>query len=96
MNEAPPRIGAAEPVPDQPAAVADDGNVRILHGVTRHDIPVERVLRGALAANLSRCIVIGQDADGSLWFASTRADGGDVLWELERAKMALLRVGGAL
>jgi hypothetical protein len=58
--------------------------------VTRLDIPAERILRKAQDADLSTAVVIGWDADGDFYFASTAADGGDVLWLLELAKKKLL------
>lgn len=97
MDDDIPKIGGERPVPDeQPPVVREEGNVRILRGVTALDIPIGRVLAGAEEADLEICIVVGRSKDGKLWFASSRADGGDVLWELERAKAALLRAGGGL
>ena len=55
-------------------------NVLVLPVVTKHDIPTERVLNAALAAELSGCFVVGVDASGEMYFASSFADGGDVLW----------------
>jgi hypothetical protein len=73
-----------------------DNNVVILPVVTRLDIPAERVLNTALAADLDGVVVIGQRKDGSYYFSSSIADGGDVLWQLEWAKAALMRAGGLL
>lgn len=97
MSDDIPRIGGDRPVPDeQPPATREEGNLRILRAVTKHDIPVERVLASAADAGLTKCIVVGESADGELWFSSSVADGGSVLWDLERAKAALLRIGGVL
>lgn len=63
-----------------------------LDAVTSLDIPAERVLRKAEEAKLQSVIVIGYDADGEEYFASSIADGPEVLWALERAKMQLLRM----
>jgi hypothetical protein len=79
----------------QTGAVRNEGNVRILQGVTRLDIPVERILAGAGDADLKLCVVVGEEQDGSLYFASNKASGPEVLWALERAKQALLKAGGA-
>lgn len=65
-------------------------NVTVLPVVTSLDIPVDRVIRGAEKANLTTCVVIGYDQDGELYFASSVADGGDVLWLMELAKKALM------
>jgi hypothetical protein len=60
---------------------------------TRIDLPVERVIERAGEADLESVIVIGHCRDGSEYFASSLADGGDVVWLLERMKLALLRIG---
>lgn len=69
------------------------GDVVNLNMVTRYDIPAERVLAAAVDAGLQRVVVMGYDADGQEYFASSIADGGTVLWLAERMKLALLRQG---
>jgi tryptophanyl-tRNA synthetase len=61
--------------------------------VTKLDLPAERILRKATENNLSEAIVIGLDQDGNLYFASSNADGADVLWLIELAKKRLLEIG---
>ncbi len=61
-------------------------------GVSRLDLPPERILQCALDAKLDSAVVIGYDADGDFYFASTHADGGDVLWLMELAKKKLLEL----
>lgn len=63
-----------------------------LETVTSLDLPPERILRKAVEANLETVIVIGYDGDGNEYFAASSADGGGVVWALERAKMKLLRM----
>ena len=58
------------------------------------DIPASRVLGGAFAANLSSVVVMGWDKDGELYFASSMADGGTVLWLTENMKAALMGFRG--
>lgn len=41
---------------------------------------------------LEGVILIGYDKQGEEYFASSYADGGDVLWLLERMKLRLLNV----
>lgn len=65
-------------------------NITVLPCITTLDIPVERILDGATKANLECCVVVGLDEDGELYFASTKADGGTVLWLFEKAKKALM------
>ena len=68
-------------------------NVTVLPVVTSLDIPCERLLTAALESTLQRVVIIGTDANGEFYFASSMADGGDVLWWLEIAKRKLLEIG---
>ena len=63
-----------------------------LGNITKLDLPVDRVLESAKEF-LDSAIIIGFDHDGELYFASTYADGGEVLWLLEKCKKSLLEVG---
>lgn len=67
-------------------------NVVILPVITRLNLPVDRILKAALAENLSEVVVCGFDAEGKEYFASSQASGADVLWHLERTKHNLMRV----
>ena len=67
-------------------------NVIPLGNITKLDLPVDTVLDGA-KGKLTGCVIIGYDSDEMEYFASTFADGGEVLWLLERAKLQLLRMG---
>lgn len=60
-------------------------------GITKLDMPADHVLESALD-KLDGVVVLGYDKDGQEYFASSYADGGDMLWLLERAKRALLEV----
>lgn len=60
--------------------------------VTRLDLPVDRVLDQA-KETMDHVVVMGWDKDGELYFASTFADGGEILWLMEKCKEALLRTG---
>jgi hypothetical protein len=66
------------------------GDVVLLNVVTRLDIPVQRVLDGAVSADLEEVVVIGYDKEGQFYFSSNKANGGSVLWLLEQAKKELL------
>lgn len=72
-----------------------DDNVVILPVISTLPVPVERILEQAMKADLKMCIVIGMNQDESPYFASSEPDGGDILWWIEKAKLALLHVGGA-
>lgn len=64
--------------------------VTVLPVITTLDLASERVLESALAAGLKGCIVIGTNQDGTPYFASTWADGGDILWHTELMKLRLM------
>lgn len=58
---------------------------------TRLDLPVDRVLTAALEAGMTEVVIVGYDADGNDYFASSKASAEPVLWHLERAKWRLMR-----
>lgn len=62
-------------------------NIVHLPVITRLDLPAARILDAA--AGLVTAVVIGWKEDGSFYFASNKADGGEVLWLLELAKRKL-------
>lgn len=64
-------------------------NVVTLPVVTRLNLNADRTLE-SLIGKLEGFVVAGYDVDGIEFFSTTYADGGDVLWLLERCKMALL------
>lgn len=66
--------------------------VTVLPVITTLDLDVERVLQAAIDAKPKRVWVIGEDADGALYFASSCADGGEALWWMEKAKRALMEI----
>lgn len=66
--------------------------VTVLPVITTLDLDVERVLQAAIDAKLTYVLVIGQDAEGGLYFSSSKSDGGEVLWWMEKAKKALMEV----
>ena len=67
-------------------------NVVDLNCITRLDIPAERIIVAASIAGLSHVVIIGELPDGSEYFGSSRSDGPEILWAIERAKMRLLRI----
>jgi hypothetical protein len=60
-------------------------------GITKLDLPVDRVLDAA-KETLEGVVIMGWTTDGEEYFASTYADGGTVLWLVERMKKMLLEV----
>lgn len=72
---------------------AENDNVVVLPVVTRLDCPPDRILDAAKEAKLTEATVIGYDENGDFYFASSKANGPEVLWALEQAKKALLALG---
>ena len=68
-------------------------NVIPLGNITRLDLPTDRVLDAVKGDCSDGVVVIGFDNQGELYFASSIADGGSVVWLLEQAKLALLTGG---
>jgi hypothetical protein len=66
-------------------------NVIPFNGITKLDLDPDMVLENT-KGRLEGVIIIGYDHMGVEYFASSYADGGDVLWLLERMKMRLLNV----
>lgn len=64
-------------------------NVVTLPVITRLNLNADRTLE-SLIGKLEGFVLSGWDKDGNEFFSTTFADGGDVLWLLERCKMALM------
>lgn len=79
----PTRDGIPLDCPIQPKA-----KVIPIGTLTSLDVPVERVLDNA--RELEGVVVLGYTKDNEYHFASTYADGGTVLWLLEKLKQRLL------
>jgi len=66
-------------------------NVIPLGNITKLDLDPDIVLENT-KGKLNNFVIIGWDLEGELYFSSTKADGGDILWLMEKAKQALLDV----
>lgn len=64
-----------------------------LGNVTRLDLPTDRVLDAAKNHCSEGVVIMGYDDDGTLYFASSIADGGSVLWLMEKLRQELLAAG---
>lgn len=73
-------------IDEEPPTVA---KVIRMRNVTKLDLDPDVVLQSAIG-QLKTVVIMGFGIDGNEYFASSCADGGDVLWHLERAKRALL------
>ena len=65
------------------------GDVVDLPVITSLDLDPDRVLQKALG-EVESVVILGYDKQGGEYFASSVADGGTVLWLLERMKKELL------
>ncbi len=64
-------------------------NVIPFTGITRLNYDPDLILENT-KGKLEGFVICGYDKEGKEYFASTYADGGEVLWLLERMKMCLL------
>lgn len=65
------------------------GSVVTFRGITKLDLPPDRILEDAIG-KLEGVVILGYTKEGDEFFASSYADGGNVLWLLERLKKQLL------
>ena len=68
-----------------------DFPIGLNEGESRLDFDPDEALTGAVGM-LKEVVVVGYEADGSFYFASTRANGPDVLWLLKQAEQRLLAI----
>lgn len=62
-----------------------------LNGITRLDLDPDTVLENC-KGECEGVVILGWDKAGEMFFSSTYADGGTVLWLLEQCKTRLLAV----
>lgn len=67
------------------------GEVVDLSVITTLPLDPDRLLEKAVG-QLDRVLIIGMDKDGEEYFASSDPDGGTIIWDMERAKLKLLRL----
>ncbi len=70
-------------------------NVIQFRGITKLDLDPDVVLENN-KGKLEGLVIIGYDKEGEEYFASTYADGGTVLWLIERCKKMLLEMPDGL
>lgn len=68
-------------------------NVVLFSGVTFLDLDANLLVKSALDEDLETLIMIGCTKAGDFYFKSNKADGGEVLWWLEKAKWKLMQIG---
>lgn len=71
-----------------------DKTLKLFPGITTKDHNPDVMLKLA-AGELDEVVILGWDKNGELFFSSNVADGGTVLWLIEKAKLMLLAVGGS-
>lgn len=67
-------------------------NVTLFPGITTLPIDPERIIEQAAKQTFERVLIIGLTDDGDEYVAASDPDGGTFLWDIERAKLKLLRV----
>ena len=67
------------------------GEVVSWRGITRLDLNPDDTLE-SLKGQLKGFVLLGYDQNDEAFFSSTYADGGDVLWLIEKFKHALMNV----
>jgi len=67
-------------------------NIIPLNNITSLDLPADRVLEAAKEVIGDGVVIIGWDIDDGLYFNSSIADGAEVNWLLDKAKIALLSI----
>ena len=67
-----------------------EDNVIELDGETTLDIPVERVISGALEKDLETVIVLGWNEEGEMYLASSTGSRPNMYYLLDSAKVALM------
>jgi hypothetical protein len=60
--------------------------------ITRLDGRPSDALEHAIEKGLASVVIVGITEDGDEYFKSSVADGGTVIWMMERAKLKLLRI----
>lgn len=63
-------------------------------GITKMDLPPERLLQKAIDAGLEGVVILGFTKDGEEYMASSYADGATVVWLAERLKHRLITSDG--
>ncbi len=67
------------------------GKVVPFNGITKLDLPADTILKGNFG-KLESVVIMGYDKDGNEVFASSFADGSEVLWLAERIKCKLMEI----
>lgn len=68
-----------------------NGNVVEFNGITKLNIPPDRMLEKA-TGKLETVLILGVTKNGSEYFASSVADAAEAIFMMERAKHALMKI----
>lgn len=60
--------------------------------ITTLNTDPQRALEAAIEKRLKSVVIVGHDEDGDLYFASSQADSGEVVWYLQRAQYELFKM----
>jgi len=64
-------------------------NVVRFTGITRHDLDPNLILTNA-QNTLKEVVVLGTTLEGTQYFATSKSDAKDIMWQLETAKFMLM------
>ena len=70
----------------------EDDNVVEFNGITRLNLPAERILRCAQKADLESVVIVGETASGEFYFASSYASAPETAWLLQHGVYRLNQV----
>ena len=65
-------------------------NVELFPGPTKQPFSADMLLREAIKADLPEVIILGWDRDDTLYMVSNLTTKPEMLWAMEKAKLALL------
>lgn len=65
------------------------GKIIPIGGVTKLDLPPDRILEAA-KGQMEGVVIVGFDKDGEVYAASSYADGGTIMWLLEACKTKMM------
>lgn len=70
--------------------MSTNDNVTEFPGETRLRTPVPKLLATAAGAQLEDVVIVGWRENGEMYFASSQANGAEVLWLLRQAEHELI------
>lgn len=73
----------------------ESAEIIVWQGITKLDLPAERLLQGAIDMGMEGVVIVGYDKDGNEYFASSWADSAQAAWHLQRGIYKLNQINDA-